>query len=261
MSYWSTCGHDLSGALMHDNLGQRIKSSYEDRTRFMLPRRTYAILRLDGKAFHSFKGHFKAPYDQDLRKAMCVATNILLYNMQGAAFAYVQSDEISVLLTDFATTKTEAWFDGNIQKIVSIAASILSVNFNYILDNDPLSPSGLAEIAGKAYFDARVFTIPDRVEVENYFIWRQKDCERNAINGVGQHLFSTKELHGKSVKEVREMIANKGTPITFYPPDFQYGTIVLREQGHNYCLPAPHWTLNRDDLVARIPNPGYTDGN
>lgn len=244
---------------MHDTLGDRIKQNYEDRTRLMLPRRSYTILRLDGKAFHSFKKHFIAPYDADLRTAMCHATNILLYNIQGAQFAYVQSDEISVLLTDFATTKTQAWFDGNLQKMVSVASSVLSVNFNHLLGHDPTLRQELREIAGKAYFDARVFTIPDRVEVENYFIWRQKDCYRNAINGVGQHFFSAKELHGKSVGDVCSMIAQTSMPASSLSKEFLWGTIVLRSEGWDYTLAAPEWVVNRQDLTSRIPEPGYGD--
>ena len=241
---------------MHDSLGDRIKQNYEDRTRTSLPRRTYTIIRLDGKAFHSFKKHFQSPYDSDLRNTMCIASNILLYNIQGAQFAYVQSDEISILLTDFATRNTQAWFDGNLQKMVSVASSILSVNFNHLL-TDPLIPDRLQPLIGRAYFDARAFTIPDRVEVENYFIWRQKDCYRNAVNGVGQHLFNPKELHGKNIHEVCNMITEKGmAPITF-PKDFIWGTLVLRKEGFDYKLPAREWVSNRQDLADLIPNPGY----
>ena len=83
-----------------------------------------------------------------------------------------------MLLTDFATITTEAWFDGNLQKIVSVSASVVTQRFN--------KQHGWY---GDAQFDARVFTIPDPVEVENYFIWRQQDATRNSIQGIAQANF------------------------------------------------------------------------
>lgn len=185
-----------------DSLGDRMKQQYEDRTRYMLPRRTYTIIRIDGKAFHTFTKHYQKPWDQKICTAMDVAAETLCEEAQGAAFAYVQSDEISVLLTDFAKPATNAWFDGNVQKICSIAASIVTASFNKQLRNcymvDKFTPV--------AFFDARCFTIPDHVEVANYFVWRQNDCIRNSISTLAQSKFSHRELEGKSQAEMQEML-------------------------------------------------------
>ncbi len=86
-----------------DSLGDRMKGQYEDRTRIMLPRRTYTILRADGKAFHTFTRRCEKPYDRRLVEAFDTAMLELCREAQGSCFGYVQSDEISVLLTDFAT--------------------------------------------------------------------------------------------------------------------------------------------------------------
>jgi tRNA(His) guanylyltransferase len=113
-----------------DSLGDRMKGQYEDRARFMLPRRTYTIIRCDGKSFHTFTRHCEKPNDAALAGAMDVAASALCREAQGAKLAYVQSDEISVLLTDFALPTTDAWFDGNVQKMVSVAASVVTEAFN-----------------------------------------------------------------------------------------------------------------------------------
>src|SRR5580658_4331157 len=104
-----------------DSLGDRLKSNYENRTRYSLPRRTYTVIRVDGKAFHSYTRGCVRPYDEALMSAMDAATMGLCESMQGVCLGYVQSDEISLLLADFADAKTEAWFDGCVQKIASIS--------------------------------------------------------------------------------------------------------------------------------------------
>ena len=111
---------------MKDDLGTRMKTQYEQRTRTWLPRRTYTIIRLDGKAFHTFTRGMERPYDERFMNAMDYTAMHLCLDIQGAVMAYVQSDEISILLTDFDKITTDAWFDGQVQKIVSVSASMAS---------------------------------------------------------------------------------------------------------------------------------------
>ena len=207
---------------MRDTLGDRMKGQYEERFRFMLPRRTYTIVRVDGKAFHSYCRGLDRPYDLDLMSDMDVTATVLCEQMQGAEFAYVQSDEISVLLTDFAKTDTEAWFDGNLQKIVSISAATATMAFN----RERAQCSGRAD----AVFDARAFTIPDPVEVENYFIWRQQDATRNSISMAAQAKFSPKQLHGVPSDQMQEMLFQEhGINWNDYPTGAKRGRAVIRE--------------------------------
>jgi len=86
---------------MKDDLGKRIKDQYESRTRYFLPRRTYTIIRLDGKAFHNFTGGMNRPYDLSLMNMMDETAKYLCQNIQGCQFAYVQSDEISLLIAHY----------------------------------------------------------------------------------------------------------------------------------------------------------------
>lgn len=189
---------------MKDPLGERMKSQYEDRTRYFVPRRTFTIIRLDSKAFHTYTRGLKKPFDHELSEDIDSAIIDMLPEIQGAVFAYTQSDEISVLVTDFSLPTTSAWFDGNIQKMASVSASILTARFNqYRLSRfvQRHSLDVLRNDAPIAFFDSRVFTIPDRIEVMNYFRWRQQDCVRNSVSMVAQANFSHKELHGKSTPE------------------------------------------------------------
>lgn len=183
------------------NLGERMKANYEDRYRSYLTRRTPVIMRLDGKAFHTFTRGCEKPFDNFLSNAMYKTAEDLCRQIQGAQCAYIQSDEISILITDYNRLETQAWFDYNVQKMVSVSASIASVYFheNYqenLTDALPI-------------FDSRVFNIP-KEEVNNYFIWRQKDWERNSIFMLANHHYSATELHGKTNSDKHEMLHKKG---------------------------------------------------
>ena len=206
---------------MVDKLGDRIKSNYEDRTRYSLPRRTYTIIRLDGKAFHTYTSNLKKPFDMDLIEDMQKATKYLCEHIQGCVMGYVQSDEISLLLTDFATPTTDAWYDGNIQKIASVSASMVTAIFNQLRAE--------REFRALAFFDSRTFTIADRVEVMNYFIWRQKDATRNSVSMAAHHICGHKATMGKSNSDKQEMLFQKGVNWNDYPVSAKNGSIVLRE--------------------------------
>lgn len=226
---------------MHDNLGDRMKRQYEDRTRAMLPRRTYTIIRCDGKAFHTFTRHCEKPHDQALANAIDLAARALCEEAQGSCFAYVQSDEISVLVTDFATIHTAAWFDGNVQKIASVSASVVTSAF------------ARGFLVSGGLFDARVFTIPDAVEVENYFIWRQNDAVRNSIQGLAQAHFSPKQLHGMGQSEMHEMLHTKGINWNDLSAYQKRGRAVIYEDEAWHVVEVPQWTKERDWLVSRVP--------
>lgn len=256
---------------MKDELGERIKSQYEDRARYSLPRRTYSIIRIDGKAFHSYTKGLKRPFDEELIEDLDKAVINSLRDIQGAQFAYVQSDEISILLTDFEKTTTDAWFDGNIQKICSVSASLVTAEFNkfrysrYLQEKQWKSGfSVFYDFLNKdlAYFDSRIFTIPDKTEVYNYFIWRWKDCCRNSISMVAQSNFSHKELHGKSSSEEQDMLMEKGINWSKLPEHHKNGRFIVKEQYEvnssirNKWISKPAWKLteNPELLQKMIPN-------
>jgi tRNA(His) guanylyltransferase len=228
-----------------DSLGDRMKENYENRARYFLPRRTHTILRLDGKAFHTYTKGLDRPFDKGLMADMDSAIMAMLPQLQGAVLAYTQSDEISILLTDFEKETTDAWFDGNIQKISSVAASIITAEFNKLRINrnrDAWNANkqttrfpGFEELA---YFDCRTFTIPDRIEVMNYFRWRQQDCIRNSVSMVAQSNFSHKELHGKNQSQMHEMLHNKGVNwATDFTDGEKNGRVIMKEEfrADNLC--------------------------
>lgn len=223
-----------------DSLGDRMKEFYENRSKTYLTRRTPVIIRLDGKAFHSFTKGFKRPYDEVFHEAMNNTMKYLCANIQGCKLGYTQSDEITLLLTDYDTLTTDAWFGYGVQKMCSIAASMATLMFNRyfrdainkkftgtIEDFDHFKTLSMARDKG-AMFDARCFNIP-KEEVANCFIWRQQDATRNAIQMLGQTYFTHKELHGKSCSDIQDMLMlQKGINFNDMPAEFKRGVCCRR---------------------------------
>ncbi|MFW6243030.1 MAG: tRNA(His) guanylyltransferase Thg1 family protein [bacterium] len=257
---------------MKDELGRRMKEYYENRTRIYLPRRTYTIIRIDGKAFHSYTKGLTRPFDDGLIQDMDDTAIHLCENIQGAKLAFVQSDEISILLTDFDKIGTDAWFDGNVQKICSVSASLATSKFNQLRlkRNAELIINRVEDFINSfklANFDSRTFTIPSKTEVMNYFIWRQQDTVRNSISSVAQSLYSHKELNGKNTDQMQEMCFQKGfnwndlnsklkrgrfIEKIEYNKELENGEKVIRTKWvSNEC---PTFTQDVDFIDKRIPN-------
>lgn len=212
-----------------DALGDRMKRDYEARTRYFLPRRTYTLLRVDGKAFHTYTRGSARPFDLDLMADMDAAALALCQNIEGARLAFVQSDEISLLMTDFAgdASQTEAWFDGNLQKICSLSAALATAHFNRA--SFLRLPPEAVSAAPVATFDSRVWTIPQRIEVYHYFLWRQQDATKNAVSMTAQAHFPHLALQGKSSSEMQEMLwLEKGVHFNDQPIGFKRGRVVER---------------------------------
>lgn len=180
-----------------DNLGDRMKG-YEHASRITLPRRMPVIIRVDGKAFHMLTRICRKPFDARLMAAMDAVAIGLCQEVQGAQVAYVQSDEVSVLVHNYKRLNTDAWFDNGLQKMVSVAASIASTQFNRTFDH----------MAG-AHFDARAFVLPE-AEVCNYFVWRQQDASRNSIQMLARSLYSHRECENKNTSDLQEMCFRRG---------------------------------------------------
>jgi tRNA(His) guanylyltransferase len=210
---------------MRDDIGDRMKNCYENRSKQFLTRRTNTIIRIDGKAFHTYTSNCAKPFDWDLMADMADATKVLCQEIQGAKLGYTQSDEISIFLTDYDTLTTNAWFDNSLQKICSVAASIATFAFN--------SKRRDRGILAPAYFDARVFQIPEKAEVANYFLWRCQDAARNSIQMLCQSLFSPAQLHGKKVPDMHEMLYTKGYNWNDLAPNKKRGSLIRNVQ---HCL-------------------------
>jgi len=216
-----------------NELGDRMKR-LEASSKMLLPRRTHTVIRVDGKAFHTYTEGLKEPFDDKFVEAMNHTAIELCKQIQGAELAYVQSDEISILLMDLKTAATSAWYDGNVQKQVSVSASIATDEFNRKCIEQKLKgymgnlPDLIVQRSKRAQFDSRVWTIADPVEVINYFRWRQSDCIRNSFSSIARSLFPHEQLEGKSSKVRREMVEAAGQKIEDYPTGCLRGRVIQK---------------------------------
>ena len=197
------------------SLGDRMKLYYENCYKINIPRRIPLIIRLDGKAFHTLTRGCNKPFDSDIINWMDGTAKYLCENIQGAQMAYIQSDEISILVHNYKRITSSAWFDNDLEKIVSVSASIATYCFNKLMNNDKV-----------ALFDSRAFVLPEN-EVCNYFIWRQKDWERNSIQMYAQSLYSHKELQNKNCSDLNEMCFQKGKNWNDLSVDLKRGRCIV----------------------------------
>ncbi|HVW10210.1 MAG TPA: tRNA(His) guanylyltransferase Thg1 family protein [Bryobacteraceae bacterium] len=230
---------------MKDDLGRRMKRDYEDALRLFVPHRTYLVIRIDGRGFHTFTRKMERPYCRPLAAALDQAAVGLCSEMIGCRFAYGQSDEYSFLLTDFEKETSALWFDGNVQKIVSVSASLFTGYFNRAFGGEQV-----------AAFDSRVLVISQRAEVEKYFLWRQLDASANSLNMLASAHYPHEDLVGKSEQEKHEMLFAKGVNWAKEPADFKRGRVVRRaSNGRTWevDLEIPMFSRDRGYLGGVIP--------
>jgi tRNA(His) 5'-end guanylyltransferase len=189
-------------------------------TRQLLPRRTFSLLRVDIRAAHSLLRGAARPFDLEFMADMDAVAEALCAEITGAVLAYTQSDEISVLYTDFGSLGTEPWFGGVLAKQQTIAAALATAVLN-------------ERMPGKrALFDARVFTLADPVEVANYFLWRQRDAVRNSISMAAQTRFSHRQLHQVNTSQMQELLWKEhGINWNDYPAGCKRGRTTVRQVG------------------------------
>lgn len=232
------------------DLDVRMKT-YEYVTRNHLVRKMPVIIRVDGKAFHTFTRGFDKPFDEVIVLSMQDTMKYMCENIQGCVLGYCQSDEITLVLVDYKTAESSAWFDGNVQKICSISAAMATLAFNRALILNSKHQRKYDDKLLRAMFDSRVFNIP-KEEVCNCLIWRQNDAERNSVQALGQAHFSHKALQGKSRSQVQDMLVQqKGVNWNNLPAHLKRGCCcvkqryVLNEGTENECV-RNRWVIDNE---------------
>lgn len=260
-----------------NTLGTRMKE-YEAVSKNHLMRRTPVVIRLDGKAFHTFTRGLDKPFDSDFVTMMQQTMLHLCENIQGCVLGYTQSDEITLVLVDYQNRDSCAWFDNQVQKIASISASMATLYFNRDLSemlrdleedlaaaDYSLPQAHMYETNSKKYdkwydkeyralFDSRVFNLP-QYEVINNLIWRQQDATRNSINSVAQSLFSHKELQGISSKDLQnKMLTERDVNWNDYPTHLKRGCCAIKDSEGKWVLDVniPIFTEDRDYIDRLI---------
>jgi len=229
------------------SLGDRMKE-YEGAYKYKLTPRSYIIIRLDEKNFSKYTKNLEKPFDTDLSDAMNQTAVAVCEEFNGK-FAYTQSDEISVLITDVGNIEAQPMFGGSLQKLCSLSASVATAKFNEVRNKQYLMNmmleseipmeeliknqmyGDIVDFPKQAFFDARVFIVPSATEAINHMIWRQQDATRNSISMAGQANFSHKELQGLNGSQVQEkLFSDANINWNDFPTKFKRGVCIFKEE-------------------------------
>jgi tRNA(His) 5'-end guanylyltransferase len=196
------------------------------------------IIRLDGKAFHTFTKGFEKPFDMVMVRAMQETMKYLCENIQGCVLGYTQSDEITLVLIDYQNLNSDAWFDYEVQKLCSVSASMATFAFNRNFarlaalepEKKTKQTNAYTEVASKgAFFDARCFNIP-KEEVTNCLLWRQQDATRNSIHMTGRAYFSHKQIEGLNSNDIQNLLLQeKGINWNDLPTTLKRGSCCIKK--------------------------------
>lgn len=247
-----------------DSFGDRMKA-YEAASNYYLVKRMPVVIRLDGSHFHTFTKGFKKPFDDIMVTTMQETMQNLCESIQGCVLGYTQSDEITLVLCDYQTLTTSAWFDNRLEKMCSIGGSMASrfFNRNFMLNIEKAKNQGedVSVYERKIFtadFDCRVFNVP-KEDVCNAVLWRQKDAEKNSVQALAQSLFSHKELMGISTKDLQDkMFTEKGINWNDYPTYLKRGSAcykTVNDKGRSVWmidLDMPILSQHREYIEDRI---------
>lgn len=220
----------MSSEAQTETLAQRMKFAEHEYRRKVEPS-DYLLMRLDGRAFHTYTRGLDRPFDASFAAAMDHTAEALCAEISGAQLAYTQSDEISLLITNCRLDGEgrvkirDPWMGGVESKMLSLAASIATESFN--------SFRGSQGFERGAHFDARLWTFPateeGRSEVLNYFVWRRRDAVKNSITMAASAHFSHARLLHVNSDEKLVMLEGIGSSWTDQPAGFRYGRLTARE--------------------------------
>lgn len=253
------------------DIGMRMKE-YEVRNRYYLQKKLPVIIRVDMRSGHTFTKGFKRPFDHIFMETMQETMKYMCENISGTKCAYVQSDEISLFLSDYDKLETQPFFEYRVDKMCSISASMATMIFNMIFRknaeeyiNNTMEYWNISTEEKKyinalekaiekgAMFDSRVFNIP-KEEVTNYFYWRQLDATRNSIQMVGQANFSHKQLHKKNCNDIQDMLhEEKGINWNDFPTTQKRGSCCIKgEHGWDIDNEIPIFKGEGRDYIEKL---------
>lgn len=234
--------NDLSGRMQFYE-----SAACQNRFLPMLP----IIARLDGKGFHRLTQNLTRPYDERLQDIFDDVSKHLIY-YTNARIAYTQSDEITLIFYE-EDSKRQIYFDGKVQKMVSVLASMCTLAF------DTYTRIYLQEIEEEiALFDCRCFQVPTLQEAVNCLIWREQDATRNSIQMAARSLYSHKACYGKNCSKLQDMLMAKNVNWNDYPDRFKRGAYFGKVEEYRQLapkeiesLPLLHEARQNPELMVR----------
>lgn len=216
----------------------------------------YVLVHVDGRSFSKLiKNKFKKPFDDKFIDMMNKTAIFLCESIQGAKIAYVQSDEISLLLKK-DSPEGDIFFGGRLCKMQSIIASLATSKFNqlaaieaiksrancYLSEIEKLRSDGpiifnvkdavdFLEEMPIYQFDCKVWDVDTANDAFAWFLFRNIDCVRNSKQQFVQTYLPHKVLLNHTTDEqVLMAIDEKGKDWRDCSEDKKYGRIISKEE-------------------------------
>lgn len=218
-------GDEVKGNPRDRELGDRVKKFEDVENDRAAPEGHPIVVRLDGRAFHTFVRGLQRPWDPGLRCLMQEAAMACAMDAN-ALLVYTQSDEITLILRPSVPGES-AFFGGRLQKIATVLASRATAVFNAFMAR--YLPSKVTWRAmDLPVFDGRAWAVPTEQDACDVIAWRELDARVNSVSMVAQHYFESPELHGKSTLAQKEMLRGVGVEFNEIPIDLRRGVYFQR---------------------------------
>jgi tRNA(His) 5'-end guanylyltransferase len=222
---------------------------FQERRNYLIDTDKYILVHVDGRSFSKMvKNKFRKPFDDSFIEMMNQTAIYLCENVQGCQFAYVQSDEISLLIKK-NNPEGDVFFGGRLCKMQSIIASLASAKFNQLMmiynitgengtcdvytDNTEIVDEIVNVIHDSPLyqFDCKVWDVDSANDAMAWFLFRNIDCIRNSKQQTAQTYLTHKELIGLDTNKQIELLLNK-TNIDWNTFDCgkKYGRLVYKKE-------------------------------
>jgi len=222
-------------------LGARMKQ-YELMTEVVIPKGFPVAIRIDGSSFSKWTKGLDKPFDGVLREAMSRTAVDICAKVPEVVWAYLQSDEVTFVVRSDLNYNSDPWHGFRAKKLDSLVASMFTAHFAQHAQDLELYTRGNHRPVdrGPAFFDARAYPLPPD-EIINLMLWRQRDCQRNAVQAFGQHYIGKKAIHGWSASRVLTELGKIDKADLSYTDC--YGTLIAIERGIVKSRPTRRWVI------------------
>ena len=224
---------------------------YQKRRDYKVDENAYIIVHIDGRSFSKMiKNKFEKPFDKNFINMMDKTAIYACENVQGVKLAYVQSDEITLLIKK-PNFESDIFFGGRLCKMQSIIASIVTSKFNQLLLKYNISKNSYSntledcdttlynvkdvldyiDVQKLCQFDCKVWDVPTENDAITWFLFRNIDCIRNSKQQTAQSYLPHKLLLNKSADEQIKLLYEKeGIDWSKFNENLKYGRIITREK-------------------------------
>ena len=227
---------------------------YQKRRDYHVDADKFIIAHIDGRSFSKMiKNKFQKPFDRDFINMMNETASYLCAMVQGVHLAYVQSDEISLLIKK-NTPESDVFFGGRLCKMQSIIASLATAKFNQLMaaktiqnnmyeitlmdfedtEDTVYSPSDCVDTVlnmALCQFDCKVWDVDTANDAMAWFLFRNIDCIRNSKQQAAQTYLPHNVLLGlDSDTQIKMLLDEKGVDWNSFSGGEKSGRLIYREK-------------------------------